>query len=127
MNFLRDASSSPLRILWALSRHIIDWHSLEEEPVCSSPAAHGSKHRFGGEQCLLRVQQGWEKKSALMCLLLFQIHISASPFFARQRKVCAQLGVSCSCSSSSSSAQRCHSAHYFKSLEYYFTRLETAL
>lgn len=44
MNLPCDASSSPLSSsIWALSctRRTIDWHSLEEEPVCSSPRALG--------------------------------------------------------------------------------------
>lgn len=88
MNFPCDASSSPLSsrlVVRALSctRRIIDWHSLEEEPVCSSPRALG-QNKVTGKRNLLRFKQDWlrKKNSALKyCSFCPNSHRGVSGFF----------------------------------------------
>lgn len=124
MNLPCDASSSPLSSsIWALSctRRTIDWHSLEEEPVCSSPRALGQN-----KSCLTTTilcgssRMDQKKKNRIKSFCFGRNSHLGVPVCRRVKRVrSARCGL---CSSS-----QCHSAHYFKSREYDFKRLGTAL
>lgn len=126
MNFPCDASSSSPLSIWALSctRRIIDWHSLEEEPVHGSPRAH----KVTGDRYSSAAETGPSKKISAcktkQCSFFPNSHLGVSVCKARRRSA-LKLGVSSA--AAAYNAEQCHSAHYFKSREYYFTRLGTAL
>lgn len=129
MNFPCDASSSPRKSSYGRSQDtlLIGIPSRRKQPAAAVqwPWVLG-RNKLAGEQYLLRFEQDRikeeeEKSSLKYCSFLSKI---ASLRLSLQANERVRPG---SPWALQRAAEQCHSAHYFKSREYYFTRLETAL
>lgn len=129
MNFPCDATSSPQKSSYGRSQDtlLIGIPSRRKQPAAAVrwPWVLG-RNKLAGEQYLLRFEQDRIKEEEEKSLLKYCSFLSkiASLRLSLQANERVRPG---SVWALQRAAEQCHSAHYFKSGEYYFTRLETAL
>lgn len=103
----------------------IDWHSLEEEAVCSRARAQGQKNNVAKRPHLMHFNMH-RQKTTTSALNIFpsENHHSFLAAESCRRKWEEKNRLS---AQREQRSQRCHSAHYFRSREYNFSRHARAL